>query len=397
MIRQPSVRAAAVACACALALAFAATAAAAPVAPAGFSVTQFAGAPGGATGPDDIARLGSAVVVAYQNGIGPSGEPAPSGATQSDIVLYTPDGVARADWKVTGHVDGLAADPERGRIFASVNEDGNTSLFAIDARFLGAQPVQYAFSPEPDSAHSDGVFTGGGTDGVQVLPDGRLLISASAPNNGLGGPVPNATATFLVTLDRHSHVAHLAPTFADDAQATDALTGETVTIGPPGANPEALTDPDSNALVPWSSPLYAGQYMLDSQGDQLLVFAGFDEGRLALTELPLSREGTPAGVDDVAWATDSQGTLYVVDHGANVVYAVTGPFAAGQSFAGLDSIGSASSTGEVDRLDLASGSMTPFLTGLQVAKGLLYAPGCGEGPWHCGDGPPCGDGRCLMR
>jgi len=377
------------------ALALASATGATPVATPGFSVAQFAGAPSDVTGPDDITRLGTAVAVAWQNGIGPLGEPAPSGTTQSDVVLYTAHGAALDDWKVTGHVDGLAADPMRGEIIATVNEDGNTSLFTIDTRSLWAQPVKYNYSPEPDSAHTGGVFTGGGTDGVQVLPDGRLLISASAPNDGSGGPVPDATATFVATLDRHSHTARLAPTFADDAEAIDALTGETVTLGAPGASPKALTDPDSNALVPGSSPLYAGQYMLNSQGDQLLVFARVLEDRqLGLTELPLSRGGTPAGVDDVSWTTDEGGTLYVVDHAASVVYAVTGPFVPGESFAALDSIGSTSNGTEVESLDLASGGLAPFVTGLGAAKGLLYVPEqsrC-EGGWEETLSRDCGHG-----
>ncbi len=356
-----------------IALVSAPAGAAAPAAPPGFSVSQFAGAPAGVSGPDDVAQLGGFLVVAWQNGLGPLGEPSSSGATQSDVVLYSPDGTALRDWKVTGHVDGVAIDPLRRQIVATVNEDGNTSLFTIAP---WGQPVQYAFSPEPDSAHTGGVFTGGGTDGVQVLPDGRLLISASAPNDGTGGPVPDAAATFLATLDRHTHVASLAPTFADDATATDALTGEAVTLGVPGSSPQALTDPDSNALVPFSSPLYGGDYMLNSQGDQLLVFAHAHQNRLALTELRMSRGGAPAGVDDVAW-TAGRGTLYVVDHGANIIYAVTGPFPVGQSYASLDSIGNAANNTEVDRLDLATGVLSPFVTGLDVAKGLVFVPACG--------------------
>ncbi len=346
-----------------------------PLAPAGFTVTEFSGAPLGVTQPDDITHLGPYVAVAWQNGLGPLGEPSPSGATQSDVVLYTPDGIARDDWKVTGHVDGLAADLWHGELIATINEDGNTSLATIDVRRASTEPVLYTFSPEPDSAHTGGVFTGGGTDGVQVLPDGQLLVSASAPNDGTGGPVPAATATFLVTLDRSHHIAHLAPTFADDAQAVDALTGQTVTLGPPGATPEALTDPDSNALVPGVSPRYAGQYMLNSQGDQLLVFARLClDGRLALTELPLNRAGTPAGVDDVAWATDRNGTLYATDHAANAVYAITGSFSPGDSFAALDSVGSASDNAEIERLDLASGTLSPFIVGFQEVKGLTFVP-----------------------
>ena len=178
-----------------------------------------------------------------------------------------------------------------------------------------------------------------------------------------------------MTLDRVHHIAHLAPTFADDAQAVDALTGQTVTLGPPGATPEALTDPDSNALVPYSSPLYGGQYMLNSQGDQLLVFARLRwNGSLALTELPLNQGGTPAGVDDVAWATDGGGTLYATDHSANAIYKITGPFVPGQSFAALDSVGTAGDNLEIDRLDLPTGTLSPFITGFGEVKGLTFQP-----------------------
>ena len=379
--------------AAALACVACAPAAAAPSAPAGFTVTPFATAPAGVSGPDDAAGLDGFLAVAWQNGIGPKGEAAASGATQSDVILYAPDGVVLHDWKVTGHVDGLAIDPQRLEIVATVNEDGNTSLFTIDPRHASASPAQYAFSPEPDSAHTGGVFTGSGTDGVQVLPDGRLLISASAPNNGSEGPVPDATATFLATLDQRRHVADLQPTFADDARATNALTGATVTLGVPGSSPQALTDPDSNALVPSDSPLYGGQYMLNSQADQQLVFARVQDGRIALTELPLSSEGTSAGVDDVAWA-GGRGTLYVVDHTANVVYAVSGPFAPGQAYAGLDTLGATADTSQLERLDLATGVMTPFATGFGTVKGLVFAPGpCGHGDagaWRCGGGGEAG-------
>ena len=145
-----------------------------PVAPPGFTVTLFNTAPPGVSQPDDITQLGPYVAVAWQNGLGPLGQPSPSGATQSDVILYTPDQIAQEDWKVTGHVDGIAADTWRRQLIVTINEDGNTSLATIDAVHPNAVPVLYTFSPEPDSAHTGGVFTGGGTDGVQVLPDGQL-------------------------------------------------------------------------------------------------------------------------------------------------------------------------------------------------------------------------------
>jgi hypothetical protein len=78
------------------------------------------------------------------------------------------------------------------------------------------------------------VFTGGGTDAVSVYRS-EIIVSASNPTP------TNATAAFLVRLDLHTHVARLFPTFADNAGATDAVTGQQVTL--------ALTEPDSNAVV----------------------------------------------------------------------------------------------------------------------------------------------------
>lgn len=310
-----------------------------------------------------------------QNGLGPLGQPSPTGARKSKIVEYRPDGHRRAVWRIVGHVDGLGADRRRHQLIATVNEDGNPSLWTIAPSRRGAKPVKYTYSPEPDAAHTGGVHTGGGTEAVQVLSDGRLLISASAPIDGSGGPVPGATATFLATLQRSHDIARLRPTFADDARATDALTGSRVRLGPPGATPEALTDPDSSALVPSSSSRYRYQYMLNSQGDQRLVFARRVASRHPqLTELPLNRRGKPAGADDVVWSTSRRGTFYVTDHKASLVYALRGTFGAGRAVAALDSVGSTADNTEVDRLVLATGTLTPLVTGFQQAKGLLYVP-----------------------
>jgi hypothetical protein len=162
-------------------------------------------------------------------------------------------------------------------------------------------------------------------------------------------------------------VASLTPTFADNASATDAVTGQTVTL--------ALTDPDSNAVVPEASPRFGGQFVLDGQGDQQLVFArGLGSSVPALTRLSLTHGGQRAGVDDIRWATDCSGTLIVVDNGTGTVYAVSGPFAAGEAFASLDTIGSAAQTTELDTINLSTGALTPFLTGLTKSKGLLWLP-----------------------
>jgi hypothetical protein len=44
---------------------------------------------------------------------------------------------------VTGHADGLVADPSRGGVIETVNEDGNSSLYTVDpAAPAGAQVRQ---------------------------------------------------------------------------------------------------------------------------------------------------------------------------------------------------------------------------------------------------------------
>ncbi len=158
----------------------------------------------------------------------------------------------------------------------------------------------------------------------------RRSIAASNPQ------APNATATFSATLDSANGVAQLAPTFADNASATNGVTAAPVTLG--------LTDPDSNAWVAHNASRFANQYVLDSQGDQQLIFAAGPPGSSPqLTQLPLSRaDGQSAGVDDVRFATGH--SLLVVDSGANVVYRVAGHFPEGQAYGSLDTVGTSTNT-----------------------------------------------------
>ena len=123
--------------------------------PAGFSATVFATSTTAAvTGPDDIAQLGDTLFVAYQNGVGSQGEPAPSGQTRSTVVAYDSRGTQIGSWNLTGKVDGLGADPTHHRVIATVNEDGDSSLYTITPgqRCDGDAQVQvrhYQYTPSP--------------------------------------------------------------------------------------------------------------------------------------------------------------------------------------------------------------------------------------------------------
>jgi hypothetical protein len=329
-----------------------------PSAPPAFKVKVFAGAPSGATsGPDDIAWLNGHVYVGWQNGVGPKGQASTGGATTSVVVEYSKKGKPVAKWTLIGKVDGLGADTPRHMIVATVNEDGNSSLYTI--RPSRPKAARYAYAPSPDAKGKSAVSTGGGTDSVTVIGT-KILIAASAPTHS------GRTATFWVKLS--GTTATLKPTFADNARATDVLTGNTVKLH--------LTDPDSNGVVPGVAGVFGGDYMLDSQADQELIFARGIGGHVSLQRLQLSWDptGKPAGVDDVRFAKKAGETLYIVDNGATKIYSVKGPWLPGDAVASMDTIGTKSAGSMVASLNLGSGALDPLITGLKAAKGLLFAP-----------------------
>jgi hypothetical protein len=349
----------AAAAALAAAAAIPATAIAAPAAPSGFTITTFASAPSttpATSGPDDITVLDGHVYVGWQNGVGTKGEPNPkTGQATSTVAEYSRTGKLLASWSLAGKVDGLGADPAAHTVIATVNEDGKSSLYTI----THGKIRHYHYSPSPDSKTTGGVFTGGGTDAVAVW-NGHIVLTASAPTPH------NATAAFEVVLHPASGVAALTKTFADNARARDALTGKKVQL--------ALTDPDSSAVVPSGVRKFGGDFVLAAQADQQLVFAqNLGMHAQKLTRLPLTMGGQSAGIDDLRWAESKHGTLIVVDN-SGTVYAVTGNFAAGQAFGSLDTVGKSADNTQVVRLNVKTGELTPFLTGLTKAKGLAWLP-----------------------
>ena len=260
--------------------------------------------------PDDIVALGGNLYVGFQNGVGSQGEVSPSGNLDSTLVEFTPAGSVVKQWDVTGKIDGMGADSATGQVIATVNEDSKSSLYTVS----GGTVTHYTYAPSS-------LPNMGGTDAVAVL-NGKILISASAPGTS-GKAKASAPAVFAVTLNAGAKTAAVAPFFADNATVTgvDAPNaGKKVTL--------ALTDPDSNGVVPSSSPDFAGDFVLDAQGDQELIFSGASGQNLQVLKIP-----TP--VDDIAWATSASGTLYTTDSGANTVDAITGSFTPGTLYAAV--------------------------------------------------------------
>lgn len=247
--------------------------------------------------PDDLTQYGGNLFTAFQNGVGPQGEPASDGNKDSTVVEFTRAGSVVAQWDVTGKVDGLTANPATGDVIATVNEDLHSSLYDITP---GGTAVRYTYSRA--LPHH------GGTDAISFYK-GQMIVSASAPGT-TGAAAPNAKypAVYAVTLNSATHVASVKPYFWDESAARRANVhlGAGMTL--------ALTDPDSNGVVPSAAPRFRGDFMVNSQGDQEQIYSA-NPGSLWVLKLP-------AAVDDTAWATSWGGTLYATDNGADTVSAV---------------------------------------------------------------------------
>jgi hypothetical protein len=258
------------------------------------------------TQPDDITTAGGYLFTGFQNGVGPQGQASTDGNRDSTIVEFTRTGKVVRQWDVRGKCDGLTASPATGAVIATVNEDANSSLYRIDP-WSGQVGHYYYNKPLPHH---------GGTDAIS-FSNGQMLISASAPGTtGAAAPNPAYPAVYSVTLSP-GHVAYIHALFSDESMATAANgphAWKRVKLG--------LTDPDSNEVVPWSAPRFAGDFMLTSQGDKEQIYVrGAGTWYQHLSVLSLSQS-----VDDTAWATSWHGAFYATDHDGDTVDMVSGIF-----------------------------------------------------------------------
>ena len=344
-------------------IAVAASSPAPSVAP-GFAIQKLAPAPKGATNCDDLAYLDGHLFMTCQNMTLSTG-----GGGNSTIVEFASDGSVINTWSIPDKADGIAGDPLNHRVIVTLNEDAHTHLVTITPSApAGEQVTNYNYPVDPASHTLTGpLHTGGGTDAVSIDSRGRIYLSASY------GIAKTGTAVFKVTLTppatpSGTGTATLSPTFLDNATATNGNTGS-------GTVPLKLIDVDSNAIVPYTSPRYGGQFAIDDQTALELVFASNIDAGTGLTVLH-----TPYGLDDIRWATTAGGTLYVVDKGPatsgiSSLYKVTGPFVAGVAYASSDSI-----PDQVVTVNVTTGKTTPFIRNLQTAKGLVYLDASGSEP-----------------
>ena len=338
--------------------------------------------------PDDLVAFDHSVFVAFQNGVGPVGQAAANGNSESSLLQLTTDGAVVAHWDLAGKIDGLGVDPDVHAVVATVDEDGSSSVYTVAPRSAGAGVTHYCYDHDP-------LPHGGGTDAVSYY-QGRLVISASAPN-----PAPaDVPAVYAAALLPHAHPTN-CPAGTAPATGTAAVTNgfsdtAAATPGDPGAPSKlALTDPDSNTVVPGSSPRFSGEFMLDSQGDDQQIYASDPTGGSQPTVLQLDQS-----VNDTAFVTSGHGVLYVTDPSANSVDEVSGPFRPGDvvvsatpcsdnnapsSCPGTNASGQSFGANYLASLDLSTGHVSPLVTALQP-QGVIFVEGGGHGRGDQGQG-----------
>ena len=172
---------------------------------------------------------------------------------------------------------------------------------------------------------------------------------------------------FKVTLQGSTaQIATPAP-FNINSSATAVGSGKSTAL--------ALTDPDSSTMVPSSVPLVGGEFMLDSQGDDQLIFD------------KLGQSGSPQvlslkqSVDDVAFPTATGGTLLSADAKTDTVDAITGTFAANSAYATVtpgnaNNAPSNAAPNYSGTINLTTGDVAPLETqGVKLTPhSLIYLP-----------------------
>jgi len=311
------------------------------------------------TNIDDLTQLGSDFFVVFQNGVGPNGEVSATGNADSTVVEFTASGHVLGQWDVAGRTDGLVADPQRGGVIVTVNEDSNSSLFVIEPAAPSAQQVTHYVYGAP-LAH------GGGTDSLAIV-DGQLLITASNPGtSSLSAPNATFPAVYVASLNAATQVASLSPFFSDEDVASVANGGSGY-----GAKVNlALTDPDSSVVVPRAASRFAGDFELTSQGDQQEIFVS----RPGTAHQKLSVLSLTQSVDDTAYATDHDGSLMATDAASNSVDVITGWLSTSLAYAvatpcSANSATSSCAANFLGTLNLWNGTVTPVAT-----TGAAFAP-----------------------
>jgi hypothetical protein len=318
-----------------------------PVAKPPYTLKVFANAPRGTSQPDSIVQWGDHIIVGFQNGVAKDGTDGKS----STIVQFSLSGKVERTFSVPGHNDGLRVIGDDD-LWALQNEDANPNLVVIELN--SGSKKKYNFAPTPH---------GGGYDDM-VVKNGEVFITASNPNLDAMG---NNVFPALVRASLSGSSVLVEPVLDGNAEATDIPTDTTVKLN--------LTDPDSMTIDP------RGNIVLDSQADSELVFIRhpFTEvqkvGRLKITSTVTGPMNATITLDDTAFAPNPKAFLLFTDVNVGVIYRMDGGtfgFEPGTAYSASDTLGL------VGTLNLDNGVVTPVVTGLGSARGMIFVSPDGD-------------------
>lgn len=308
---------------------------------------------GSLTGPDPIVINGHDTYLAYQNVTSKTG-----GDGKSSTVVHYHDTAIVATYDILGHCDGLRQNPLDGKLWATVNEDGNPVLYVIDP--VGGTTTSYLFSPDPATTH------GGGFDDILFTSDGTAYIAHSAPTHDPNSHPALSRVTLVGTK------AKLTTVLMGNAPAKDIANGSTVTLN--------LQDPDSLTLDP------QGDIVLVDQGDSQVIFVrNPGKGSQAVFRLSVGTQ-----LDDTIWAA-GPGRLFVVDGKANATYILHTDAGTGTLFTSTPNdssvpgiVGTVAVNFPDPTLPGSSpstlGNVTPVGVGFSKPTGLWWVPDSAVGP-----------------
>lgn len=308
-----------------------------PVAQPPYQLSVFAKSANGYSQPDSMVQWRNSVIVGFQNHVAKDG----SDGKSSTIVQFSLSGEVKRMFSVPGHNDGLRIVGDDD-LWALQNEDANPNLVVIDLE--SGRTQQFTFAP---TVH------GGGYDDM-VVKNGEVFITASNPNLN-----PQGVNIFpaLVRARLSGNMVDVEPVLNGDADAIDIPTGTTVQLN--------LTDPDSITIDP------RGNIVLDSQADGELVFIrrpllrDQQVGRILITK----STGGATTLDDTAFAPAGKTFLLFTDVAGDTIYRLDNPpfgFTPGAAYSASDT------DGLVGTLNLDNGVVTPIVTGLGSARGMLF-------------------------
>jgi hypothetical protein len=298
-----------------------------PIHAASFTTTVFAtGGPVGASSPDSVTFGNNSLWVEYGNGASSTG-----GSGSSTIVQYSLAGSALHTYSIPGSVDGLKYNPNTGQVWALQNQDANSTLTIINPATQTTST--FAYGPLYNSMSGSR-----GLDDV-VFSGSQIFMSVTNPASG--------TDPVIVQL------TNLVSPLLQSAILTSGAIGTNRATGLQGTIP--ATDTDSLKSGP------NGSLILTGEADHSLMFVnnpGQASQSVSFLNLVTATGSTTGAPDDALFPTAAQGTFYVADTGANVIYAITA--------AGL--VPNTSLYGDVGNafssVDPTTGVVTPIFTGM---------------------------------